>query len=284
VATLDRELDVMKRLVREAAALVVRLRKGDLELAHKGHDGPVTRADREANELVCGGLRAAFPADAVVGEESAPTDEELAQWHARHARAFYVDPIDGTREFASGSPEYCVMAGLAIDGRARAGVVAIPEEDVLLWGEVARGAFVEPLAGGGARRVAIADPAEVGQARAVVSRSHRAANTLDALDRAGIRSRIPCGSVGVKAARLLLGAADVYLHTGRGAKLWDACAPEALVIAAGGRFTTARGDVIDYRGPLALQDGMLAGGALAHTALKDAATFDARRSRTKAND
>ena len=271
MASLERELDVMKRLAREAATLVVRLREGDLELAHKGHDGPVTRADREANELVCGGLRAQFPDDAVVGEESAPSDEELARWHANHARAFYVDPIDGTREFASGSPEFCVMVGLAVGGRACAGVVVIPDEGLLLWGEPARGAFVEPLAGGEARRVAIADPVDVTKARAVVSRSHLAANTLDTLERAGIRARLPCGSVGVKAARLLLGAADVYLHTGRGAKLWDACAPDALVVAAGGRFTTARGSTIDYRGPLALRDGMLAGGPLTHAAVVRAA-------------
>jgi 3'(2'), 5'-bisphosphate nucleotidase len=273
---LDRELDVMKRLAREAAALVVQLREGDLEVRHKGHDGPVTRADREANELLCGGLRAAFPEDAVVGEESAPSDEDLARLHATHARTFYVDPIDGTREFASGSPEYCVMVGLAVEGRARAGVVAIPAESVLLWGDVGRGAFVEPLAGGEARRVAVADPAEVAQARAVVSRSHLAENTLAALERAGIRARIPCGSVGVKAARLLMGAADVYLHTGRGAKLWDACAPEALVVAAGGQFTTARGVAIDYRGPLALGHGMLAGGARAHAALLHAALASTR--------
>jgi 3'(2'), 5'-bisphosphate nucleotidase len=51
----------------------------------------------------------------------------------------------------------------------------------------------------------------------------------------------------VKATRIATGQADVYAQPGRVGKLWDACAPEALVVAAGGRVSDARGTLFDYR-------------------------------------
>jgi 3'(2'), 5'-bisphosphate nucleotidase len=52
--------------------------------------------------------------------------------------------------------------------------------------------------------------------------------------------------VGMKVARLLTGEADLYIHLGPGIKLWDACAPDAILRAAGGRMTTPAGQPIDY--------------------------------------
>jgi 3'(2'), 5'-bisphosphate nucleotidase len=77
----------------------------------------------------------------------------------------------------------------------------------------------------------------------------------------------------VKVARVATGAADLYVHPGRGAKKWDACAPEAIVRAAGGSFADVFGAPIDYAAPqLGLHRGMCAGNA----ALFDAATRAAR--------
>jgi 3'(2'), 5'-bisphosphate nucleotidase len=98
----------------------------------------------------------------------------------------------------------------------------------------------------------------------LVSRSHTP--TFDATVCRGLGPHRPiaCGSVGVKAARLALGQADLYLHQGRGLKLWDACGPDALVQSAGGRVTDWKGAAIGYRGGIEVGHGLVAGSPAIH--------------------
>jgi 3'(2'), 5'-bisphosphate nucleotidase len=71
--------------------------------------------------------------------------------------------------------------------------------------------------------------------------------------------------VGVKVARVATGQADLYVHAGGGAKRWDSCAPEAILVAAGGRFTDLDGLPIDYASPdLRLTNGMIASNGALH--------------------
>lgn len=273
VTATGEELEVMVTIARAAAVRVMEVRRGgDLGLENKGPDDPVTRADKLANALIVGELASHFPSHGVVAEESAPTAEELAA-AIRRARVFFVDPIDGTREFASGLSEFAVMIGLAIDGRAAAGVLVLPAEGILLAGRVGAGAFLIRDAAGDAREPlspsSLADPAA---ARVVVSRSHPAKHLGAILERLGRPTEVPCGSVGVKAARVATGAADLYVHPTQGAKLWDGCAPEAVVRAAGGEFTDVLGLAIDYRTTeLVLTRGMCASNGRLHAAATAAA-------------
>jgi 3'(2'), 5'-bisphosphate nucleotidase len=99
----------------------------------------------------------------------------------------------------------------------------------------------------------------------VVSRSHRPAIVTPVIESLGITRVTPCGSVGVKIARIVRGQADLYVHGCRGAKHWDAAAPEAILCAAGGRFTDLDGAAIDYRNPsLALSRGIVASNGAVH--------------------
>jgi 3'(2'), 5'-bisphosphate nucleotidase len=85
------------------------------------------------------------------------------------------------------------------------------------------------------------------------------------VDRLGIGCVAPCGSVGVKIARLVLGQGDLYVHDGGGAKLWDTCAPEAVLTAAGGRFSDLDGAAVDYRSAdLVLRRGIVASNGKLH--------------------
>jgi 3'(2'), 5'-bisphosphate nucleotidase len=254
------ELDAMVRVARAAAARVMEIRRGgDLGLEDKAPGDPVTQADKQANALIVGELAAAFPGHGIVAEETAPASGELARLVARE-RVFFVDPVDGTREFSQGLPEFAVMIGLAVDGVAAAGVLVLPAEGTLLAGRVGAEAFLERDAAPGVRALlrpsAVADPAA---ARVVVSRSHPSPELARILEELGGPTEIPCGSVGVKVARVAVGDADLYVHPGRGAKLWDACGPDAVIRAAGGTFTDVLGAAIDYARPeLALTRGMTA--------------------------
>ncbi len=253
-ATLE-EIATMRRLAEEAGRLVLEIREAGFVVEEKGKNDPVTRADREANALICGALAAEFPGHGVLGEESVPTDPEALRALLGRERVFFVDPIDGTREFTQGRPDFCVMVGLAVEGRAAAGVVAIPLEGKVLWGSVGEGAWIDD---GSPRRIALRDLTDPRRARAVASRSHASPATSRVLDALGVAEILPCGSVGVKAARVIEGAAEIYVHVSRGAKLWDVCAPEAILRAAGGEFTALSGSPIDYRGEIALERGLIA--------------------------
>ena len=86
----------------------------DFSVAYKGKDDPVTEADKRANECIVEGLRKEFADDGMVAEETADRSGAL-----QDGRVWYIDPLDGTREFVAKNGEFCVMIGLAIDGHAQ---------------------------------------------------------------------------------------------------------------------------------------------------------------------
>ncbi len=267
-----RQLDEVIRIARRAGEVVRAVYATPFTVDLKGPDDPVTRADREANDLICAALAASFPGDAILAEESVPAELAEVARLAAQDRVWFVDPLDGTREFADRNGEFAVMIGLAVRGRAALGVVLMPVNGELIAGHVSAAgpdgsAFAEDERG--ARRPitvsAVRDPRE---ATIVVSRSHRPA-LLDALIPAlGIQRVVPCGSVGVKISRIVLGQADLYVHGGGGAKRWDSCAPEAILAAAGGRFSDLGGAPIDYASAdLKLRTGIVASNGALHDAV-----------------
>jgi 3'(2'), 5'-bisphosphate nucleotidase len=217
----------------------------------------VTRADREANALICDALGRAFPDDGIVAEESVPSADELLR-HVQRPRVWFVDPLDGTREFTEHIAEFAVMIGLAEQGRATFGVVGLPMTGELLIGRVGEGAFLEDAAGV-RRPLEVSRVSDPQAATLMTSRSHPPAIVAPFVERLGVGKQVRCGSVGVKVARLATGVADLYVHGGSGPKLWDTCAPEAILVGAGGRFTELSGAPIQYaRATLVQSGGILA--------------------------
>jgi 3'(2'), 5'-bisphosphate nucleotidase len=225
-----------------AAEEILRVKRAGFSVEYKGYDDPVTAADRAANAIIVEMLRKEFPDDTIVAEESAIPE-------VRGRRCWFVDPLDGTKEFVDNVPQYCVMIGLAIDGRACVGAVVIPTTGTVLSASPEEGAFVDdaPLRYEPRSRL-----------RIVTSRSHRSKRMNRIFGLLPNAEEVRCGSVGVKVAKVLLDEADAYVHPGKGPKLWDLCAPEAIVRAAGGTFTDANGDEVDYmRGPVLHGMGMI---------------------------
>lgn len=271
---MDRELEEILRIAREAAAIVRAVYATPFSVEMKGPGDPVTRADREANDLICARLAASFPGEPVIAEESAPP-ADVAETSSK-PRVFYVDPLDGTREFVDRNGEFAVMIGLALGGRAHLGVVVMPATGEALAGRASAGegdsdAFLEEE--GGARRpLRVSLESDPREAKLVVSRSHRPALIERVTAHLGVTRITPCGSVGVKVARVATGAADLYMHDGGGAKRWDTCAPEAILKAAGGRFTDLRGAPLVYAGPdLVVRGGIVASNGRLHDAAVEAA-------------
>ena len=106
----------------------------------------------------------------------------------------------------------------------------------------------------------------------MVSRARRPPELAPILGGLGGRRELPCGSVGVKVGRIATAKADLYVHPGRGAKKWDACAPEAVIRAAGGDLTDVVGDRIDYASTgLCMVRGLCASNGPLHAAATAAA-------------
>ncbi|MFB3136448.1 MAG: 3'(2'),5'-bisphosphate nucleotidase CysQ [Nitrospirales bacterium] len=236
---LSEELTVATRLAREAGATIMRVYATDFSVAYKGKGDPVTQADQLANDLIVKGLQKAFPTDLIVAEESPPPSESLTA-----SRVWYVDPLDGTKEFIAKNGEFSVMIGLAVGGQAYLGVVYRPDGDVLYTGVVGQGAWVEV---NGIRKALMVDSTrESSSMTLAVSRSHRNPLIEKICEAVGVSQEIPSGSVGLKIGLIAEGRADLYLEPGPYTSVWDACGPEAILRAAGGRFTNVFGQPLVY--------------------------------------
>jgi 3'(2'), 5'-bisphosphate nucleotidase len=236
----QREIDTARRLARDAGKLSLRYREGDLKVELKAGDEPVTVADRAASKLIVKGLAEAFPEDVIISEEKA---DDLRRLEA--ARVWYIDPIDGTKDFIRGEDGFCVMIGLAIDHRPMVGVVYQPVGDRVYWAAPGRGTWAE-LPGAEPRRVTVSGTEAMEDIRFVASKSHRGGEIDQVKNALGISNELNIGSVGLKLALIALGDRDLYVNPYPKCKTWDTCAPEALLLEAGGRMTDLYGDDLRY--------------------------------------
>lgn len=178
--------------------------------------------DRAANTLIVERLRTTRPDDFILSEES---DDDVARCAAR--RLWVVDPLDGTAEFSQGRDDWSVHVGLSIDGAPAVGAVALPARGLVLATDA------PPL-----RMPANAPP------KMVVSRSRPPAEAVRVAEAIGAEL-VPMGSAGAKAMAVVLGEADIYLHSG-GQYAWDNCAPAAVALAAGLHVSRLDGSPLVY--------------------------------------
>jgi 3'(2'), 5'-bisphosphate nucleotidase len=239
------ELDELVRIAEAAADIVRRHYATKFRVEYKVGDDPVTAADKEANAFIIAELSRAFPGVPIVAEESDPQTFDVR----RDAReCFFVDPLDGTREFVARNGEFAVMIGLAREGRAALGVVNAPDWHRAWAGDVSSSNAFEIARDGSRREIHVTTVEDPSKARCLVSRSRATDETFALLASLGVVNVTKLGSAGLKAAAVACGEADAWLQPSAGGKLWDTCGPEAIARAAGGTFSP-----IDYqKGPLEL--------------------------------
>ena len=131
-------------IAREAGALLMEYFRRRVKIEYKGEADLVTEADRSSEALIIRRLREQFPTHAVLGEESGSVAASSA---SSAGYRWYVDPLDGTTNFAHGFPVFSVSLGLErgnAQGKAErvAGVVYDPTRDELFSAELGRGAFL----------------------------------------------------------------------------------------------------------------------------------------------
>jgi myo-inositol-1(or 4)-monophosphatase len=231
-------------LARTAGERIEAVRAGQFSVETKDGDEPVTEADRAADRVLREGLLALRPCG-WLSEETRDDQRRLSQ------RALWiVDPLDGTKEFIEGVPEYAVAVALVEEGLPVLGVVHNPVTGHTVSGQRSRGGRLE----GRALQVMESN-------RVLCSRSELARGEFEPFRTEW--ELVPMGSIEYKLALVARGEAGVVWS--RGPKWeWDVCAGALLVQEAGGIVTDIDGNELRFNQEYPKVRGVLAGAPRAH--------------------
>jgi myo-inositol-1(or 4)-monophosphatase len=250
---LTRVMEVAVSLAVDAGRLLRHNAGRAFDVQFKGEIDLVTEIDKEAEELIGGGIEAAFPDHAMLGEEGTATGVPVAdaEW------IWIVDPIDGTTNFAHGYPHFAVSIAVVRDGMAEIGVVYDPSRDELFTGR--RGGPAE-LNG---RNVQVSSVKELKRALLGTGFSY----DLERRDEQnevwthlharcqGIRRE---GSAALGVVWVAAGRTDGFYE--RPINAWDVSAGAVIVQAAGGCVTSLTGGPYDVFGSeLTVSNGLVHG-------------------------
>jgi myo-inositol-1(or 4)-monophosphatase len=229
--------------LRAAAEILGRFTPGAVASTKKKGGDPITEADTAVNNA----LRELLPR----GDEgwlSEETVDDLARLECR--RVWVVDPLDGTREFLSGIPEWCVSIGFVEDGCSVAGGVHNPQTSETFLGAVGTGVTYN------------GSPAKVGRrallegAVVLASRSEVGRGDWERYRGRAFATR-PVGSVAYKLALVAAGLADAT-WTLSPKNEWDVAAGVALVVAGGGAVFSLEGRAPTFNNRSTLLSGLVA--------------------------
>lgn len=260
----------LKAIVLEAGAGVRAAYQRGTTVERKADGSPVTDADREANRVLEAGLRRLLPSAGWLSEESRQDWRRLeAEW------VWVVDPLDGTKEFARGIPEFAISVGLIHGGRVAAGAILNP-----VTGEGAVAAAAGPSEFWGFPSVR-AQAATLEAAVASVSRSEvEDGSVTPHLGLVGTAR--PVGSVAYKLLRVAAGLEDLTFSVQPKSE-WDICAGVGLLGSTGKVYWRLDGQVVRFnQRDTRLRSGAVAGPAhLASEALRLYRTSAQERSQAR---
>jgi 3'(2'), 5'-bisphosphate nucleotidase len=241
--TIDRDAaaaltEPLTDLVVRAGAAIMAVDRRAMAIADKADGSPVTEADLAADRIIGEGLARLIPDLPALSEER-PHPVPLPY----RGSFFLIDPLDGTKEFAAGRSEFTVNLALVTGATPLLGIIGAPALGLIWRGLVGRGAERLRMEGRSARA---AEPIHTRKLPkrgdpwiAAVSRSHGdpRSEAFIASRPGAVRERL--GSA-VKFGRLAEGAADIYPRLAPTSE-WDVAAGHAVVTAAGGKVTDAKG-------------------------------------------
>ncbi len=261
---LERELALAKRAARAAGEILRRhWHRGGFRIGSKGHDNPVTEADLEADWALKEILQGAFPDYGWLSEETADNPSRL-----NRRRVWIVDPLDGTKEFISGIPEFAVAVALIEDGEPVLGVTYNPIRREMYWAARGMGCHLN------SRRVRVTRTRVLRRAHVLASRSEAARGEWQVFR--GTLRVSPTGSVAYKLAMVAAGRGDATFTRSPKSE-WDIASGAALVAEAGGRITDIRGHALRFNRRHVKLDGLIADNGRLHQALRRLAPLSGAR-------
>ena len=202
------------------------------QIDHKSARDVVTEADHLSEALILDAIRAAYPGDAILAEETGEHRAVAGEAPTSgRGRVWIVDPLDGTVNYANGIPFFCVSIGLVSDGRPVVGVVRDPTRDESF---AATADSQATLAG---RPIHVSDKEKLSDFVISMALNGRAATSRARNVRKAIRISRSMGSAALALAYVGNGRFDAFVQQG-GLSTWDIAAA-GLIAERGGACVTA---------------------------------------------
>jgi myo-inositol-1(or 4)-monophosphatase len=241
-------LDTAVEIAREAGALIAAFFDRHIPFETKGEYDLVTEADRASERLIVERLSRHFPSHAIVAEEGGGHENASGyRW--------YVDPVDGTTNFAHGFPCFNVTLALEAEGELIAGVIFDPIRNELFTAERGAGAYLNQS------RIHVSQTRELANALVATgfpSRKRHLSINIHFYHQLGMLTHgvRRCGSAAIDLAYVACGRLDAFWEFGLNP--WDMAAGRLLVAEAGGKHSGMHGEPHQLRGPdLLVNNGLI---------------------------
>jgi histidinol phosphatase-like enzyme (inositol monophosphatase family) len=228
-------LELAVKAAHEAGQITLNyFRRDDLQVDRKEDDSPVTAADRQAERLLRERIAAAYPEDAIVGEE-------FPERQGSSGYRWILDPIDGTKSFIHGVPLYGTLVGVECDGESIAGVIHIPALDECVYAAKGQGAW-HKLGENEPRPAKVSECPTLSEGLFLTSevQSFESIGRRDVYDRLQAASRL-ARTWGDCYGYLMVATGRAELMVDPIVNIWDVAALLPVVEEAGGRFTDWQG-------------------------------------------
>jgi myo-inositol-1(or 4)-monophosphatase len=237
-------LETAEHIARQAGALLKEFAQRRISFELKGEFDLVTEADRASEKFIVEQLRAYYPSHRILAEEGSAYSTS-SEYH------WYVDPLDGTTNFAHGFPMFNVTLAVERNEELIAGVIYDPLRDEMFTAEAGAGACLN------GRRIQVSNAHNLTEALVATGfpnrKRHLNVNVhffyQMAMATHGVRR---AGAAALDLAYVACGRLDAFWEFGLNP--WDMAAGILLVREAGGTVTDMRGGTVKLRGPHILAD------------------------------
>ena len=242
-----KELNLAVRAAKEVGEIIMEYYKADYEIHDKGYHNPVTTADHAADSLLKEMLTESCPDYGWLSEETVDSPDRLSK-----ERVWVVDPLDGTKEFIEGVPQFVVSIAIVENGEPVVGVLYNPVTKDTFAAAKGEGAFLND------KPIHCVTKDSVGDMVILNSRSETRrglwepfANTFGELR--------AIGSVAYKLGLTAAGKADIFASL-RPKNEWDICAGNCIINEAGGKLIDLNGNIRRYNQEYTIiEPGLIAG-------------------------
>ncbi len=223
----DKRIQQLLPYLKTAGNQVIKMREEPgFRVMQKPDDSPVSNADIWANSYFIDILQQHFPGELIVGEES-----ESKEYPVGAERLWFVDPIDGTRQFVSGKDNFFILIGLCLNGVPSMGICYKPSSGLLIAGNIETGVWSIDKNGIETPMQAAPWPDEPKSDPSIILKRPDQELKQTLLDEFGIK-RHPYVGEQVDMLAPLFGMSNGYV-TYRETAYWDLCAPAAIMHSAG---------------------------------------------------
>lgn len=255
---LREEFSFGEELARRAGRLSLEyFRLKTLKVSEKSKNNPVSEADFAVNDLIVSEIQNRYPDDAILSEETSEALEKSNSGAGTSGRTWVIDPIDGTKEFVAGNPDFSISIGLLDNNRPVLGFIYSPVEEYLVSGGEAFNSQV--FVNGTQIKTAEPEFSSLAAVNVCISKSELRKNLFDGLEKMTELDRSHAlGSVAYKMALVAGGRFDILLSR-KPKNEWDIAAGAALYRARGYKLYNMQGEMVEFQASNETVDGLIGG-------------------------